>query len=308
MPSPGGYQNAPTITQNNNSTGIGPSGQPQGNGGSFLIPLILAAVGAGSSYLKNRAAGKAAEEQQMLYNQWLQNRQNGVNDLIEQLSGNGFNPFGAQTTTSSGTSLSNSVQNLLSQTSTKPVVTPEYKELEGKFKGVVDSRLNRPTALPPGYIERQVAGINQAFAGTDAAVRNAAARKGLSGAQTFGIAQPGQTARAGKIADFLSTVPLTERDLQNQDVAMAEDLTRTFGLGSESTTKSTGKTTTAGTTNNTLTAPPNLGALASLVLPPGPFAGNQTGVSTIGQTGTDLAGLLALLWSNGAFGGPTRRA
>jgi hypothetical protein len=268
---------------------------------AFLIPLIIAAVGAGAAYLKQRAANKSVEEQHALYNQWLIDRQKGTSALIDKLTGAGFDPFGAQISTNTGKSLSNSVTNMLTQSKTTPFVTPEYKQLEGQAKGILESRLARPDALPPGYIERSVAGINQAHAGADAAARNMAARKGLSGEQALALSMPANSSRAGHIGDFLATVPLKERELQDRDVAMAADLTRVFGLGSDSVSKTTGNTSTVGSSSNTLSTPPNLGALANLLLPPGPNAGQQTGMSTVGQVGGDLASIMAWLWSTGAF-------
>jgi hypothetical protein len=281
----------------------GGSGGGNKNWKDFIIPAIAVLVGAGSSYLKSKAAGKSVEEQNALYNQWLLDRQKGVTGLIDKLSGAGFNPFGPQVSTSSGKSLSTSVQNLLTQSSTKPVITPDYKKLEGQTKGVLESRLARPDALPPGYIERSVADINKAHAGGAAAARNAAARKGLSGEQAFALAAPMESARAGNIGDFLATVPLKERELQNQDVELAADLTRSFGLGSESTSRTSGTTTTAGSNSSTLTSPPNIGALAGLLLPPPPGPGSQTGMSNVGEGGGEFAKFLAWLYMQGAFGG-----
>lgn len=265
--------------------------------GAFLIPLIIAAVGAGASYLKQRAANKSAKEQENLYNQWLINRSNGVNDIIEKITAGGSDPFGPQVSTNVGKSLSTSLQDALTTTSQRPVITPQFQPLVTSATDVAQSRLNRPTALPPGFIERAVAGINQSYAGANAAARNAAARKGLSGEQTFGLASPIESSRAGKIGDFLANVPLQERQLQNEDVSLASELARTFGLGSDTVSKTTGKTTTSGQTSNTLTSPPNIGSLAALLLPPNPYSGPTPG-SAIGTAGVDLAAILAQLWGD----------
>jgi hypothetical protein len=267
---------------------------------AFLIPLIIAAVGAGASYLKQRAANKSAEEQKNLYNQWVINRQNGVNDLIERLTAGGNDPYGPQVSTSTGRSSSTTLQEALTTTSQRPVITDQFKPLVTSATNVAQSRLNRPSALPPGFIERAVAGINQSYAGANAAARNAAARKGLSGVQTFGLASPIESSRAGKIGDFLAEVPLKERQLQNEDVSLASELARTFGLGSDSVSRTTGKSSTSGQTSNTLTQPPNMGSLAALLLPPGPYGGPGPG-SALGTAGVDLASLLATLWAGGAF-------
>lgn len=268
---------------------------------AFLIPLIIAAIGAGASYLKQRAANKSAQEQQQLYNQWLVNRSNGVNDMIERLTAGGNDPYGSQVSTNVGKSLSTTLQDSLTTTSQRPVITPQFQPLVTSATSVAQSRLNRPTALPPGFIERAVAGINQSYAGATAAARNAAARKGLSGEQTFGLASPIESSRAGKIGDFLAEVPLKERQLQNEDVSLASELARTFGLGSDSVSRTAGKSSTSGQTSSTLTQPPSIGTLASLLLPPNPYGGPTPG-SALGTAGVDLASLLATLWAGGAFG------
>jgi hypothetical protein len=284
-------------------------GSPAGGGSGgtdwkkYLIPAIAVLVGAGSSLLKSKAAGKSVAEQNALYNQYLLDRQKGVTGLIDKLSGAGFNPFGPQVTTATGTDRNTKLVNAVTQERKTPFITPDYQALEGMFRDIAENRLKRPDALPPGYIERSVAGINQSFAGASAAARNAAARKGLSGEQAFGLAAPMESSRAGKIGDFLSTVPLKERELQNEDVSMAANLASTFGLGSDTIRKTTEQTNDAGSYSKTLSSPPNLGALAALMLPPGPNAGTQSGQSTAGQVGGDLATFLAWLWTQGAFGG-----
>lgn len=276
---------------------------PCDQGFAFLIPLIIAAVGAGASYLKSRAAGKSVQEQNQLYNDWLRNRANGVNDLIEKITQGGSSPFGPQTSTSNTRSLSSTIQNMLTQSSQKPVVTPQYQGLEASLRNIAEGRLRAPTALPPGYTSSQIRNINQTFQGATQAAKNAAARSGgLSGDAALGLAMPIESARAGKIADFLSTVPLTERDLRTQDINQAAELARTFGLGTEGTSRTSGTSSTSGSSSTSMTTPPNIGALANLILPQAPFAPTSTGMSPTGQVGGDLATILAWLWQQGAFG------
>lgn len=274
----------------------------------FVIPLIIGAVGAAASWLKSRAAGKSVQEQEKLYNDWLANRANGVNDLIERLTSNGFNPFGAQVTTQQGSTNSRTNQSSTSTTNStqQPFVTPDYKNLESLFKNAITSRLAAPTALPPGFIESNVRGINSAYAGATQALKNEAARKGLSGEQVFGAGMPIESARAGKVADFLGNVPLTEQELAKQNIQLGADITKTFGLGQKmsSTTNSSGVSNTSGNSFLTQTAPPNLMGLASLFLPPGPNAPSGTGQSTFGNVGGDLATLMAYFYGNGLFNKP----
>ncbi len=277
----------------------------------WLIPAIISAVGIGADILKQKAAGKPAEDQAQLYNQWLADRSSGVDDILKRLGDNGINPFGPQTTTnsSSGRSSSNTVTNMNSSTksSTKPVVTAEYKKLEGMFRGLLEGRLARPSALPIGYAERGARTINDTYKGATSAARNMAARRGLSGEATFGLAMPSETARAGKIADFLVDVPLKERALQTEDIQLAGQLAQIFGLGSETLSNTTGsstsKTTGSSSSNSSTTSPPNIGALAGLLLPPGPQQSTQSGVSGWGTAAGGISQLLAWLYKEGMIGG-----
>jgi len=256
----------------------------------LVIPAIAMAVGAASSYLKNKAAGKSAKEQQALYNEWLKNRETGVNEIIEKATAQGFNPFGPQVTTQAGTSTSSTSQY------TAPKITPQYKELEGLFRNLVTQSLKGGSALPEGYLGSATRGINQAFQGGQVAAQNLAARRGLSGEQALSIGEPFEAARAGKIADVANQIPLLERQLRNEDIARAAGLTEQFGKG----TSTTG--TTTGATSGTFTAPPNLGLLAQLLLPPSPTAGKETGISTAGGVGGDLASMLMSLWASKGTG------
>ena len=102
-------------------------------------------------------------------------------------------------------------------------------------------RLSRGSSLPPGYEANAIRKINEASAGGAAAASNAAARKGLSGQQVFGLNAPIQTARAGAIADLRGNVPLLEREMANQDMAAEGQRQAQFGTGRETRSRSTGR-------------------------------------------------------------------
>ncbi len=261
---------------------------------AFLIPAIAMAVGAASNWLKNRAQGRAQEEQQQLYDKWLKDRETGVNDIIEKVTAAGYDPFGAQKTTSEGTSTSTTT----TAQKTSPFITKQYKELEGLFRGILTGRLRGGSALPEGYVGAAARGTNEAYQGARVAAQNLAARRGLSGEQAVSVAEPIEIARAGKIADVANQIPLLERELQTGDINLAASLANQFGKG----TSMTGTSTTLGADSRTMTAPPNLGMLAQLLLPPSPQAGKETGISQAGGVGGDLSSALLSLWGAGAFG------
>lgn len=259
----------------------------------FLIPAIAMAVGAASNWLKNRAQGKAQEEQAQLYNEWLKNRESGVNDIIEKLTASGNDPFASQKSTQEGTQSSTTT----TSQRTSPFITPEYKKLEGQFRGILQNRLAGGSSLPAGYLGSAARGINDSFQGARVAAQNLAARRGLSGEQALSIAEPTEIARAGKIADVANQIPLLERQLQNEDINLASNLTGQFGRGQDMR----GTSTTNSAFSSTALTPPNITALANLLLPPSPNAGKETGISQAGGVGGDIATSLLSLWNQGAF-------
>lgn len=194
--------------------------------------------------------GDSPQKQADIVNKQVDQQEKAYNDFLNMIKGKvegtGYDFFAPKKSTSSGTSTT--VQNM--DQFARPEILPDYKNMESMFRGVLENRLKRPTALPPGYAERAVAGINQAYAGGDTAARNAAARRGLSGEQALALQTPLQNARSGDIADLLAGLPLKERDLQNEDVQLASALTQAFGTGQRSTGSSTSTTKSNQTTIN----------------------------------------------------------
>jgi len=278
---------------------------------AWLIPAIISAVGIGADLLRQRAQGQSAETQQNLYNQWLRDRQSGAQDIIAQLTAGGFNPFGPQVNTGTNSSTTSGTTrgttNSTTRTSTRPVVTPEYSKLEGMFRGLLEGRLAKPSALPHGFAETGALAINKAHAGASAAARNMAARRGLSAEASFGLAAPGESARATDIGKFLVDVPLKERQLQTEDIELASRVAQIFGLGHDQVSNTQGTTTSASNSStsgmSSMASPPNIGMLANLLLPPGPMQGGGTGQSGVGTGMAGVSQLLAWLYQQGMLGG-----
>lgn len=273
---------------------------------AFLIPAIIGAVGAGASFLRQRAANKSVEEQQRLYNQWLKERQKGAQDIVTRLQESGFDPFGAQTTRQAGTSFSATDTDSTTVSRERPQITPEYQAMESLWRGILQERLARPSSLPIGTIERAVSGINLAAAPGIQRSRNLAASRGVP-VDTLLLGSPVESARIGKIQDLIANIPLKERELQNEDVSLASRLAQVFGLGREGTSTTRGRSTTRGTTSGTVSSPPNITALANLLLPPGPQQGGGSGQSAGAGLLGDAASLAASLYSMGLFGGGRSR-
>lgn len=255
-----------------------------GAGLGFLNPIAGNIFGQTS---QADAQARAAQDRARLYNEYLSKRDTASGDIIGQLTAGGYSPYGPQTTTNTSSGYSSSTSD--------PHITAEYQPLESSLRGIVQGRLNSPSSLPAGYAENAVRSINDSYAGANQAAINAAGRKGLSGQQTYALASPTQTARAGQIADLRGNIPLLERQMQNQDLSLAQALTQAFGRGETTNTR-------YGQTGST-TAPPNIQNLMALLLGPGPNASMQTGYDQFGgglQAGSNTGMQLIQMLMGGA--------
>ena len=268
----------------------------------FVLPAIMGGASLLSGIFGNRAKNKQAQDQANLYNNWLKQYMGTGQNLMKGAMGQGWNPFGPQTSTSMGTTSS---QGGGSQSySNRPVITGEYQGIDELMRGIMTGRLSNPSSLPAGYASNQARAINQSYEGADAAARNMAASRGLSGEQAYAIASPANRARAGALADMRGNIPLLERQMQNEDIQMAQALQAAFGRGesgqSTSSTWNTGQQ--SGTQTNPFSAS-DLSALMKVLMPPSPQQSAQTGTSGV-ATGLDsLGGLLGFLMSQQGQGG-----
>jgi hypothetical protein len=220
---------------------------------AIIIGVAGLALSAYGAYQQSRSRGDALDEQTRLWNEFLKRRAADTSGMVDRLIQNGYDPFGPQTTKNSSNTQGTYSSSTSTKSSTRPVITPEYKKLEGMFRGLLEGRLARPSSLPPGYAERGVKDINASYAGAEASLRNVAARRGLSGEQTFGAGMPIASARAKGIGDFMVDVPLKERELQTQDISLASQLAQAFGLGSDTNTNSNTSGRSSSLTNSTMT-------------------------------------------------------
>ena len=270
------------------------------------IPLVIMAAGAAakgvSAYKKGKQANKAAKDQANLNNAQNEEQRLAQKKMLAGLEAGGWNPFGVNQLTSGGTSESSTSGSRDSYTKENPFTTPEYQKTDELVRGILENRLSRGSSLPPGYEANAVRAINAASAGGASAAANAAARRGLSGQQVFGLNAPIQTARAGKIADLRGNVPLLERSLANEDMTMQGDRQAKFGTGRESRTRETSssRTNTSGSESGYRDTGPDIGALSSLLMPPGAqqstVSPNSTAgniFSTLGDFGTAAGTVMA---------------
>lgn len=267
---------------------------------SFLIPAIAGGASLLSSLFGSRAQSNAAEQQAKLYNDWLRQYQQTGQGLWGQATGAGWNPFGPKTSTSQGTTTGTSSTQGGRTYSNRPEITAEYAPLDALMRGIMTQRLASGTGLPQGYESTAARAINESYAGADQAARNLAARRGLSGEQTYAVASPAAAARAGALADMRSQLPLLARQLQNEDIAATQGLQAAFGRGEAGKERSwqTGQTTGQqfGTSTTPFTAG-DLSALMNVLMPPGPQQSGLTGQSTVGAGLDSLGALLGFLAS-----------
>lgn len=146
---------------------------------------------------------RKADENQEAYDKWLAMLQG-------KIEGSGYDFLAPKTTTQTG------------HTETKATFNPEAQPLVSKLSALYKDRLENPTGLPEGYLGSVARGTNDAYQGAQVAANNLAARRGLSGEQAVSIGEPIEAARAGKIADVANNMPILGRQLQNEDMQMAQ--------------------------------------------------------------------------------------
>ena len=252
----------------------------------WLIPAIAGGASLLSGLFGNKAKQNQANEQANLYNNWLKQYMGTGQNLMQGAMGQGWNPFGPQTSTSYGTTSSSGG----GHSSMTPTITGNYQGIDALMRNIMQGRLSSPSSLPAGYASNQARAINQSYEGADQAARNMAASRGLSGEQSYAIASPANRARAGALADMRGNIPLLERQMQNEDVQLAANLQKMFGTGQDTTSSQWSSGQTSGSQTNPFSAS-DLAALMKIMVPPSPQQGTQTGTSNV-ATGLDSLGAL----------------
>jgi hypothetical protein len=119
-----------------------------------------------------------------------------------------------------------------------PKVNPAYTPIQQALISSIMERLRSPSSLPSGYEAGQIRDINNTYglAGQNLSNRLTARGLGSSPVAATGLTNMG-IARAGQISTMQGTLPLLERQMQNEDLSMAGNVLRT-GMGQETTTPS----------------------------------------------------------------------
>lgn len=121
---------------------------------------------------------------------------------------------------------------------TMPQLDPAYSGLQSALLPMITKRLQQSSALPAGYGEARTSEINQGYRSARTALANRLAARGLSSSPVAGSGEAvleGQ--RFGDITRMKQTLPLIDRQFQQEDLASALELLQ---LGRGSTTTETG--------------------------------------------------------------------
>jgi len=189
--------------------------------------------------------------------------------------------------------------NFSQSTTSSPFITKDYQGIQGLAKGLVESRLASGGSLPAGFKAGGLRDVNRAFAGTPAAAENMGAAFGFGpGAAAGGAAM--DVGRRGQIADFLTQVPMMERQNQTQDIGLANAMTEAFGKGTKSTISGQSYTTGQLAPGQEFLLNSYLQGLSGQYLGQGPGVRMGAG-QAIGTRMQGLGQMLTFLNASGAF-------
>jgi hypothetical protein len=119
----------------------------------WILPAIAGGTSLLSSLFGNKAKQNQANEQSKLYNDWLKQYMGTGQSLMQGAMGQGWNPFGAQTSTSTGTTSSSGG----GRQSTTPTITGNYQGcriLPASRPGTRATLRERSTRVMRGRIRR----------------------------------------------------------------------------------------------------------------------------------------------------------
>lgn len=268
-------------------------------------------AGALQNRSRNRAAASAAKSANAAEKSRVREGESGRNAFLDYMRGLGPEQRSSSEDQSQwGSNVSDTTQD--SQTDTdetvNPFLTEEYAPLATQMRTMLSDRLSSG-GLPAGYEQSGIRAINASADQAAAGLRNMAAQRGVS-ADVLKLGSPGERARLGAIADFRTQTPLKARELQNQDIALAQAQAEAFGKGSrrKGTSRTSGSSRTVGSSQgggrsrSRSTGPaPYIPMAAFMPTTAGPRATGQTGESALGSALDSAGGALGMMYGAGAF-------
>ncbi len=159
-----------------------------------------------------------------------------------------------------------------------PTIAPEYKTLADLLRTRAQQRLQSSTDLS-GFTANGISGINNAYGGASTALNNSLTARGLATSPVAGTGETNlQLGRAGSIAQFLNSVPLLQRQFQNEDQNAATNLISQLGRG----------TSTVGAGSAVGAGLGSAGELLAYLNGLGAFGNKGSGTKTSTDTGSGL--------------------
>lgn len=161
-------------------------------------------------------------------------------------------PEMTSTSGSSSTSTTNTQSNMRgsSQFSQQPFILPEWMGLLNPVRGIVYNRLTSPEgSLPQGYRAEGLRNIGQVADINRSAMTQNLLSRGLFGRESGSEAALAQDTM-GQQASFLNSLPLLQRQLQNEDLGLASELVNIFGKGLKGQSQTQQQTNTRSQTDS----------------------------------------------------------
>lgn len=154
--------------------------------------------------------------------------------------------------------------------STSGSSTPNLSPLQQQLAQLFSSQSMKLAGTDPnlsGFTQAGLEGINQGAAGSQAATKNMLAARGLAYSPAYATAATiGDQDRQHQITQFLSQIPLLQRQLQQQGIAGEEQAFSTVPVGTSTmgSTNQTQNSTGTTTGNGTLSGNPLAGLFSGL--------------------------------------------
>ena len=116
-----------------------------------------------------------------------------------------------------------------------PVISPEFQPLATLLRNRATQRLQSGFDTAP-LASTGISDINNVYSGIKQSIGNDLTARGLSTSPIAGtVGANVDLARAANITNFLNTLPMMQRQMQNQDLALAGNVLGEFGTGRTAT-------------------------------------------------------------------------
>lgn len=237
---------------------------------------------------------KEAKAQAKAQADYLKQYGTGQQRYLDYLQG-----LGPRTTTETGGETGESTGFESTDMLTAPEVSAQFSPLVERMNQIASQRLAGPGAgLPPGYAENAVRAINESFAPQEAAERNRAAQLGLPSGAVGPVSAAGR-AKAGQIATLRGELPLKAREMETEDIGLAQQLANIFGKGTRQRGTRTSRETRTGQRFGTTVGPAPVAPMQAF-LPAGiPGTTKGMGFQALGAGYSDVEQALARMLAGG---------